>query len=909
MSVMASFDPILTAQGAATLAPSRLGGKAANLVRLAQAGFEVPRWSVVPTDVFVETLRSSGLQTEIDHLLASLDPKDGAQIRQASDEIGDRLRHVMLPDALRAAIETAWQRDFAGGLVAVRSSAVGEDSATQSFAGQMDTFLFVTGVDGILEAIRGCWASAFSERALSYRVQNGLGLGDIRLAVVIQEMVFGKVSGVLFTANPISGKWDEAVLSATYGLGEGLVSGELDADNWIVQREPGAIAAEIATKREQIVLDESRGHGTSKVAVPEGQQAMPSLTDDQIREVLGLGDRISAHFGSPQDIEWTLREGTFTLLQTRPITNLKPPLRGKRRLWDNSNIAESYYGVTTPLTFSFVNRMYEVAYQVMFDAFGVPHRVLRDHAAVFANLLGLLNGRIFYNLDNYYRIITFFPAYDVLKDFFDTMIGVQEKKDYEKTSASMFERLFVAAPQIARLVSRIWGNFLDWDRDVERFRRHFTTVFEEYRGRDYAAMDPDTILDAYRDIENRLLWQWRAPMTNDFYAMVFYGLLKKLTALWKVDETGSLQNDLLCGEGGLESTEPAKAIIRLAIAVRSDPSLVDLFTHTPESEIRRALEAEPFAGFRARFEDYLHRFGYRCMGELKLEVKNLQEDPSFVFSMIKNYLSLASLDLGEMESRERVVREGAEREAFGRLSGRPWRRWIYRWVLENARKGVRNRENLRMARTRAFGLVREVFQGLGVQLHALGHLENPDDVFYLDFHDLFSFVEGRSTCTNLRALAALRREEFARFEAAPVDDRLVTTGAVYVGDQLHDSSRRGSADDDAPVLQGISCCPGQVAARVRVILSPDDDLRLHGEILVTERTDPGWVPLYPSASGLLIERGSLLSHAAVVAREMGLPTVIGVKNLIRRVQDGQWVEMDGRAGTVRLDAAPPDGAG
>ncbi len=904
MTVTTVSATLLSARAAEDADPAALGGKAANLARLMQFGFAVPEWSVIPTGVFLSTLEAAGVLDEVRDHLSRLDPANPAHVRQTSLIIGDRIRQVPFSSSVRAELLEAYERQFKGGLVAVRSSAVGEDSATQSFAGQMDTFLFVKGEEALLEAIRGCWASAFSERALSYRLQNGIGLEDIRIAVVLQEMVFGDVSGVLFTANPISSKWDEAVLSATYGLGEGLVSGELDADNWIVDKPRGRVEAEVATKRERIVLDEVRGHGTIKSSVPEEHQALPSLTEAQIKELVALGDRIADKFGAPQDIEWTLRDGAIYLLQARPITSLKPRPRGKRRLWDNSNIAESYYGVTTPLTFSFVNRMYEVAYQVLFDAFGIPHQVLREHNAVFANLLGLLNGRIFYNLDNYYQIITFLPAYEYMKDFFDTMIGVQEQKDYDKRSFTLFERLFVGGPKIARLVSKIWGNFLDWDNDVERFTRHFNRVFEEYRGRDYAAMDPDAILDAYRAIENQLLWQWRAPMTNDFYAMVFYGLLKKLTAMWNVDETGSLQNDLLCGEGGLESTEPAKAIIRLAIAVRSDEALKELFLRMPEAEITRALDEERFADFRAQLQDYLHRFGYRCMGELKLEVKNLQEDPSFVFSMIKNYLALASLDLGDMEAKERKVREEAERKAGERLAGRPVRRLVYGWVLKNARKGVRNRENLRMARTKAFGLVREIFQGMGVQLHALGLIDQVDDVFYLDFYDLFSFVEGRSTCTDLKALATMRRAEFARYEELPVDDRLVTTGAVYYGDQLYDPRRNAPSDDDGPVLQGISCCPGQVAAKVRVILKPDDDMRLNGEILVTERTDPGWVPLYPSASGLLIERGSLLSHAAVVAREMGLPTIIGVKNLIRRVQDGQWVEMDGRAGTVRLDSEP-----
>ncbi len=901
---------VVTSGQAAHRDPATLGGKAANLARLTELGFRVPPWFVVPTEVFVSTMAACRIDGQVRGILEGIAWDVPAAVRKASADIAALIKGVTVHPEARAVIAEAYHalggRADQDPLVAVRSSAVGEDSAANSFAGQLDTFLFVRGDDAVLCALAGCWASGFSERALAYRHRNGLDQSDIRVAVVVQEMVFGEVSGVLFTANAITNNEDEAVLSATYGLGEGLVSGELDADSWIVERATRKVVrADIANKAECIVLDTRHGFGTAKAEVVDEARERACLDDSQIASLVDLGERIAAKLGSPQDIEWTIREGTIYLLQTRPITTLKPRPRGYRRLWDNSNIAESYYGVTTPLTFSFVNRMYEVAYQVLFDAFGIPQRVLRDHQEVFANLLGLLNGRIFYNLGNYYKIITFLPAYDYMKDFFDTMIGVQERKDYEKKTTSWFGRVFIGIPKIAYLVGRIFGNFLAWDKEVATFSAQFDRIFEDFRRIDYANRNPDEILATYRTLERDLLWEWRAPMTNDFFAMVFFGLLKRLTVKWGIDTTGSLHNDLLCGEGGLESTQPAKALIRLAVIVRGDAELRRIFETTPEGELARLLSAPGnagrFKGFRDSMQDYLDRYGYRCMGELKLEVKNLIEDPTFVYAMVKNYLHKESLDLAEMEAKEREIRRRAEQEASKALAGQGIRQLLFSWILYNARKGVRHRENLRMARTKAFGLVRQMFQGLGVGFAHLGVLDHADDVFYLDLVDCFAFVEGRATTTNLKALVALRKEEFAAFEALPVSDRFETVGPVYYGDQLYQPATDDDTDD-GPVLHGTSCCPGRVAARVKVILRASDDMRLAGEILVTERTDPGWVPLYPSASGLLIERGSLLSHAAVVARELGLPTIIGVKNLIKRLRDGEWVDMDARAGTVRLDA-------
>lgn len=908
MMPTSSFRPVLHAQDAQIFDPTLLGGKAANLAFLTRHGYAVPKWLVVPSDVFSHVLAQTGLDLRIRERLRGVNWEDPTSIKAASDDIAQWVRDLPVEQPLTDEIVATYQAAFsADALVAVRSSAVGEDSADASFAGQMDTFLFVKGADGVLACLKGCWASAFSERALAYRDRQGLSTDDIRIAVIIQEMVFGDVSGVLFTANPVNGRYSEAVVSSVYGIGEGLVSGELDADHWVWRygAEKPITERTIVTKTDQIVFDEVQGFGTTKRVVSPDKQEQPSLTDDQIRQLVEIGEKIAALYGSPQDIEWALKEDTIYVLQARPITTLKPPPLGKKRLWDNSNIAESYHGVTTPLTFSFVNRMYEVAYQVMFDAFGIPQETLRKNHHVFANLLGLLNGRLYYNLGNYYQIITFLPAYEYMKEFFDTMIGVQEKQEYDRKRASLAEKLFVGVPKVAYLVGRITGCFFSWDKDVDRFNRHFTQFFEAYRKKPYALMDADSILDAYRELEEELLWKWQAPMINDFFAMLFYGLLKRLTASWQLDESGSLQNDLLCGEGGLESTMPAKELVRLALTVRNDDGLKQLFQSSPESEIREALNQPRFLAFKKELDGYLDRFGYRCMGELKLESRTLQEDPTFVFTMLKNYLIVPHLDLAEMEAEERLVRERAEAKVRSKFRFSPIRALLFGWVLANARKGVRNRENLRMARTRAFGLVREIFRGLGQQLVKMGELDQVEDVFYLDFADLFAFVEGRATCTDLRGLVQLRRKEFARYQDAEADDRLETIGAVYYGSQLVSEEDTGADGGDPNLLKGTPCCPGDIRGQARVILSPTDDMRLNGEILVTERTDPGWVPLYPSVSGLLIERGSLLSHAAVVAREMGLPTVIGVKGLIKKVKDGQWLEVDGRQGTVRLLSDEP----
>jgi rifampicin phosphotransferase len=285
------------------------------------------------------------------------------------------------------------------------------------------------------------------------------------------------------------------------------------------------------------------------------------------------------------------------------------------------------------------------------------------------------------------------------------------------------------------------------------------------------------------------------------------------------------------------------------------------------------------------------------MNELKLESSTLNDDPTFVLAMIRNYLDRPDLTPEGMTEKERAVRERAEAIVYERL--KPWERPHFDWVLGRARRHIRDRENMRLVRTRVFGLVRRMFRALGDHMARRGVLDAAPDVFYLTTDELFGWVDGTSPTTDLREVAALRRAEHDRFAAEPPPaDRFETFGPVAWGNLYR--PRQAAVPPEGDVLQGLGCAPGVVRGVARVIHDPTDDLHLNGEILVAERTDPGWVPLFPSVSGILVERGSALSHSAIVAREFGIPTVVGIQGLTARVRDGMEVELDGAAGTVRL---------
>ena len=881
------------------LAESELGGKAANLRILSDAGFPVPRFATVPVSTFRAFMRDSDLQDSVRALLSQLDFTRPEAVKTASQTVNSLITSRDIPETLATAIRREAEA-FGDAFVAVRSSALGEDGNKDSFAGQMDSFLFVKGHDAILTAVRACWASAFSERALSYRHMKGADVLAIDIAVVIQEMVSPDVSGVMFTADPLTGDRDVLVINGTYGAGEGIVSGALDTDSFKVTKESWALATELVSKPVQVAFDAARGHGTCEVSVPPELHDVPCLSDAQAKELARLGAAIEAHYGSPQDIEWALSGGKLYILQSRPITNLKVPQAktGREITWDNSNITESYSGVTSPLTFSFASQAYNIVYNQVCRALGISDDVIRQNEQTFRNLLGLVRGRVFYNLGNWYQMTSLLPGFNYNKGFMEQMMGVKEKGEHVKEAKDYRE-----LPKLLAVVFRMLDHYRKIDRTVADFQGNFNHAYGEYKTYDWKAMRPDEIKVCYHDLEQRLLWRWQAPILTDISAMVFYGVLKKLCVSWCGDESGSLQNDLLCGEGEIESTEPTKAIMRMAIAAKADASLKEFFETTPDTAIWDQLRGEArFPDMRAQVQDFLDKYGYRCMNELKLEEKNLKEDPSFVFAMVKNYLKMEKLDIAAMEANERRIREQAEKLIAEKLGGNPFRLAMFRWVVFNARRHVKNRENMRFARTKIFGILRDMFQSIGATFAAWDVLDDSQDIFYLNLEEIWGYVQGTATCTDLKALAALRKTEFARYRQEDVDDRFKTYGTVHYAN--HFEGDRSNEPDDPNLLKGISCCPGTVKNTVRVIRSPEDDMSLNGQILVAERTDPGWVPLYPAASGLLIERGSILSHSAIVARELGLPTIVGIKNLTKRVKDGQLVEMDARQGIVRLNPEP-----
>ena len=564
------------------------------------------------------------------------------------------------------------------------------------------------------------------------------------------------------------------------------------------------------------------------------------------------------------------------------------------------------------MTFSFIRRAYSIVYHCFAEVMGIPPRTVHQHRDTFDNMLGFFEGRVYYNLKNWYRLVRMFPGYHYNRSFMESMMGVKQSLflDDEPPPISAAQKYFVEFPSLLRLLARSGWNFIRIRRIVEDFETHFYKHYDAWAKIDFDSIPPHEIMRLHGMMEEKMLWNWKAPIINDFYVMVFYGALRKMCGDWCGD--ASLQNGLICGEGGLQSDEPAKLMLQMTAVAREDEELKSLILGEAAKTLPELIGGDSrFSQFNQLMTVYLEQFGLRCANELKLESFSHQDQPHRLFEIIRSYLRAndsSHQNSDAINRREKNIRQLAEQQADDALAKfRSWfpRRLLFRMVLNNARTGVKNRENMRFARTRIYGVLRRMLRSIGGHFEAAKILDDREDIFYLTIDEVWDFVKGTAVSTNLRELASMRKREFDGYRrnvSSPPDSRFETFGMAYHGNVFRNRDVNKEAFDEA-LLSGIGCCPGIVAGRAQVVRDPSVDAYFKGDILVAERTDPGWVTFFPAFSGILVERGSALSHSAIIAREMGIPTIVGISGLTQRVHTGDAIKMDGQAGTVEMTSS------
>ncbi|MBW1799864.1 MAG: hypothetical protein JRJ85_03960 [Deltaproteobacteria bacterium] len=851
------------------------GGKGANLGELIWKGFPVPAGFVIPAQTCEVFFRHIGLEHEIRNL------KDASHddIEKSGHAIRQKIEKADLPSGLAESIMAAHgeliNKRGADIMCAVRSSGTAEDLGEASFAGQHETYYYVE-ADRLLQMVKHCWASLWSPEAVSYRSSQGIDHGSVFMAVVVQEMIMSEVSGVTFTANPVTGSRSEIVIESSWGMGAAIVDGRVTPDHYIVERDGLKLREKrIAEKRFLVVSRLDKGSTSRLQEVPHGMRQKETLSMDQVRTAAEWAVRAEEHFGNPQDIEWAFAEGHFHMLQSRPITvmgheEIGQGVKGKYVLF--KSLIENFTEPLTPLT----SDLMEI---------------------VLIPSVRFIRGWLYTNLKHVRPFLPYKLSDEQLADLLYMSYGTQPPS---------MKISFLWLP-VSLLCFSL--GYLFFGAIYIRSRRMPDDFMDNYRElSDKIDKDPST---GYAGALARL-WTWSRffdPIGNIVILVnitmalrypVWRGLLNKILRRWLPDIREDAE-DLLCsGSEGVLSADMGRGIWSLAQEAKRHRPVRELLEKHKPDKVLAALQGEPEAkAFVEQLDRFLARHGHRALKEFELQSVRWEEDPAPVLGMVRNYM-LVDSDPSEHEEKvnrmraqlEKEIRKALEKYPLERTVRLRWR--IIRYIKARAKYFTKQRENSRFYHIMAFNIARKKILKVETELLSQGKLKCKGDIFFLKKDELAQLRAGRLGWFDVEDRIRDRRIEHIRLS------KMVPPKTIGVIIEEKPQIVE-TADEDASVLRGQSAAPGHCEGIAHVIIDPSIDIELKpGEILVAPYTDPAWTPLFLTAGAAVVEVGSYLSHAGTVAREFGMPCVVDVSDCTRRIHSGVKVKVDGDRGVVRL---------
>ncbi|MCK6521632.1 phosphoenolpyruvate synthase [Myxococcota bacterium] len=868
----------------------RVGGKGANLGEMTQAGLPVPPGLCVTTEAFDRAMRTiPGLDAALTALEA-LSPDDLPGFRRESEALRQLIEAEPVPVEVADALLAAWTE--LGGpehAWAVRSSATAEDLPDASFAGQQDTILNVRGADALLHAVRRCQASLFTERACVYRARGGFSHRQVRLSVVVQRQIVPEVSGILFTADPISGDRDVLSVDAGFGLGEALVSGLIDADLARVRRSTGeVIERRIAVKRLGIYALPEGGTVTRTHSDEEARR--PALTDPMLSELVRLAGRVEAHYGQPQDLEWCFADGALYLLQARPITTLFPlaeprrPELGQRVLLSFGHVQV----MTAPMT--------PLGRSLWLQAVPIG-RELNDLRP--GRLTRHAGGRVYFDVTPVLKHPFVGPKVLTAIQNIDSRVAADLAEALKRCPETISDPLQprAGAPILAPVLFAVVRALL-WDNPHALHSSVPARLDAAVHGARVAVLAETTPVARLRVFERLISDLFPTLFPNA--APVFAGVASE-RLLGKVlgsDTDAEAMRDLTRGLADNITTLMDLEVGDLADVARPHEALkAALLAGEQRRETLAALPGGP--ELLAALDRFLARFGMRGPGEIDIGQPRYRDDPGVLLRVVAGALHAGEPGghrahhdrmkaLGD-SAVERLV-SAARRGAWGWLKAPLVRRLatVYRQLFAL-------REHPKFALIRVLDLGLNAARQAGEALAEAGRLDQVEDAFMLELPELIAAFE-RPDGEDLRALVRRRREEQARFQRMDPPRVMMSGGARVMAPVRRDHLPAGA-------LVGVAASGGVVEGVARVILDPNTDTLKHGEILVAPFTDPGWTPLFVHAAAVVIDVGGLMTHGSVVAREYGIPAVVSVDGGTRTIKTGDRLLVNGDQGYVLIQAS------
>lgn len=878
---------------------AQVGGKAANLGEMTRAGLPVPPGFCITTEAYTRVAERAGLEQILDRLAVTR-ADENAQLEACAAEARSKLLAVPMPDQIVEAVKEACHRFMPGAPipVAVRSSATAEDLPFASFAGQQDTYLNIVGVEAILDAVRRCWASLWTSRAVSYRASNAVDHRAVRLAVVVQQMIESSVAGVLFTANPLTGHRRQAVIDASPGLGEAVVSGVVNPDHFVVNTASGEILERrLGDKR--VVIEAAPGGGTRRVETEEVQSAF-CLTDEQVRELARLGARVEAHYGAPQDTEWAIdAAGKLWLTQARPITTLYPLPAGaplsddELRVYFSLNVFQGVFQPFTPMGIA-AFRLIGSTLAGLFDLaprepLSGPSVLVEAGSRLFLDVTAALRTKVGRKLVIGALSLAEARSSVLIRQLTaDARLSLKPTPRWRLMRASGSLAIKIKAP-LYLLQALFRPSALV--KHMQRARRDLEAL---------GATSPESLAadpaDRLRSLE-QLISSRAGILFRTFPPTLAAGLgsLGLASRLLKgIAAPGELQIVLRALPHN-PTTEMDLDLWALSRKVAADATASGHVAGTTSEQLGREYRAGTLPpALQQGLSEFLYHYGHRSVAEIDLGVLRWREDPAHILGVLANYLQLDDPALapdvqfrrGAQEA-EAMVAELTRRAARkGRLRG-----LLVGLFLKRARALAGLREMPKFCLVLMLAYMRKVLQSIGRELAEAGCLEHGEDIFFLTLREAHAALGGE----DMRSVVRERQADYTR------ESRRRHVPRILLSDGTEPSPAAADVAGSRGMLQGTPASPGRITGCARIILDPTGAYLEPGEILVAPSTDPGWTPLFLTAGGLVMEMGGAISHGAVVAREYGIPAVVGVPEATERISTGQRITVDGSNGVIVIE--------
>jgi len=900
------------------------GQKCAQLGNLISAGFRVPEGFCILSSGYETFVRENRLQGEIDRFIQNV--ASGPRPDQFRDEteIQNLFRSAPFPDSLQAEILAAYAGLSCGEgpsqPVAVRSSGSREDGSLASFAGQFDSFLNVRGDQELLDQIKRCWAGFWKARSIRYQMDRCGDNWSSGIAILVQTMIPARLAGVLFSANPITGSCDEMVIEASWGLGEAIVDGTVKPDRFVVDaRNSQVIEKAIQDKRFMAVLAPDRPGETRRARVPKNRQSVPCLTDEEIQALVCTGRSVHEHFGCPQDIEWAFHRRVLYLLQARPITTLPPPgrtpspaiaveerIRGSEfdtdtapgTEWTSSAIRDMLPGVLSPLTISQMSAL-EYGFRKPQQELGLMPRFAPGENRTF---LGFFYNRAHLNMTLIRTLIRQVPL--VSSANLERLL--QDPSPRERGGTWAYARFALDIPNMMRVGMHALEVVRKREPEADALLSSGLQEYaEEQRTRRIASLANGDLIQRMVEIQGKLAEIYAMHITASQFGEVTFQLLRRAIRRWTRDEYGHLASQLVSGSSTPLFAKPIAELWGLAQQVRGNRNLEQIFSRKSIQTGWQQLASDRTRSarqFNDSFQTFLSQYGYRSRYGAELMHPSWDGEPIFILSLVRIYSRLLlTLNPWEKEREQAQRRLGILRRLESHLN--PLSKRVLHELLKLMHALIPLRQNMRALSLMQAHLSRRLVRQMESQLLREGVVAQPDDVFFLTLEELYDLLQNSSSRgsgagargSETRKRIQARKNEFHRNQA-------VELPAKFHGrpEPLREPDPAASRKPDRR-LRGIPASPGRVTGHARRITAPVQEVQVRpGEILILPGMDPGWTPLFPAASAIVAERGGMLSHGSILAREFGIPAVTSIPDATQVIRTGQVITVDGERGEVWL---------